>query len=118
LTSSSTSSTSPFSPDSSRDDRPASTLSLALAGPDAHRGLPLHVRGDVRADGDVCAHVAVELWLRDAKTQRTLLLGTLATGDDGTYDGAIVIPGTTPLGDYDVVAGTSGDARCGAGATD
>jgi len=44
-----------------------------------------------------------------------LLLGTLATGDDGYYVGGIVVPGSTPLGDYDVVARTPGDARCGSG---
>ena len=95
------------------DDRPASTVSLSVAAADAHRGVPLGVRGSVRADGDPCPHVAVELWLRDPKTQTTTLLGTLATGDDGDYAGNVVVPGATPLGDYDVLARTPGDARCG-----
>jgi hypothetical protein len=42
-------------------------------------------------------------------------LGTLATGDDGAFAGGIVVPGSTPLGDYDVVARTPGDGRCGSG---
>jgi len=100
-----------------RDERPPSSVVLGLDENDAHRGLPLHVRGEVRADGEPCPHVAVELWLRDpsARPSRQLLLGALATGDDGTFRGGIVVPGSTPLGDYDVVAKTPGDARCGSG---
>jgi transglutaminase-like putative cysteine protease len=99
------------------DDRPPSVVTLGIADADAHRGLPLALRGEVRAEGEPCAHVAVEVWLRDpgAPSPRILLLGTLATGDDGRFAGAIVVPGSTPLGDYEVVARTPGDARCGAG---
>jgi hypothetical protein len=63
--------------------------------------------------------VAVEVWLRDpaSKPPRMLLLGTLATGDDGAFAGGIVVPGSTPLGDYEVVARTPGDSRCGGGAS-
>jgi transglutaminase-like putative cysteine protease len=110
------------SPDPSsaeHDDRPPSVLQLAVSDADAHRGLPVRLQGDVHSDGEPCAHVAVELWLRDpaAKPPRMLLLGTLATGDDGAFAGAIVVPGTTPLGDYEVVARTHGDSRCGGGAS-
>jgi transglutaminase-like putative cysteine protease len=97
------------------DDRPASVLTLSVSEGDAHRGLPLHVRGDVRAEGDPCPHVTVEVWLRDTKTQRMFVIGTLATGDDGSFAGGLVVPGTTLLGEYDVVARTPGDARCGSG---
>jgi len=98
-----------------KDERAPSMVTLAVTDDDPHRGMPLHVRGEVRADGEACPHVAVELWLRDTKSGRLLLLGTLATGDDGYYVGGIVVPGSTPLGDYDVVARTPGDSRCGAG---
>lgn len=97
------------------DDRPAPTLTLAVDEVDPHRGLPLRVHGMVRADGEACAHVAVEILLRDAKSRHTVPLGTLATGDDGAFAGGIVVPGSTPLGDYDVIARTPGDARCGSG---
>ncbi len=101
------------------DDRPPSVITLGVADADAHRGLPVRLRGDVHADGEPCAHVAVEVWLRDpaAKPPRMLLLGTLATGDDGRFSGGIVVPGSTPLGDYEVVARTPGDSRCGGGAS-
>jgi hypothetical protein len=92
-----------------------SALTVNVVDVDAHRGMPLHVRGAVKADGEACGHVMVELYLRDAKGKH-LLLGTVATGESGEYAGAIVVPGTTPLGDYEVVARTQGDARCGRGA--
>jgi transglutaminase-like putative cysteine protease len=106
-------SSSPSGPPSGDDGSPF-TVSLSVMAGDAHRGRPLPLRGRVVAAGDPCPHVAVEVWLRDPKTQRTNLLGTMATGDDGTFAGSIVVPGSTPLGDYDVVAKTrSGTRYCG-----
>ncbi len=102
-------------PGSPRDDRPSSTVSLSVGNPDAHRGLPLHVRGEVRADGEPCVHVAVDVSLRDVKTAQIVRLGTVATGDDGTFADGIVIPAGVPVGDYDVVARSHGDARCADG---
>jgi hypothetical protein len=102
---------------SGRDDRPASSLSIVAAA-EALRGQPLRVSGTVRADGEPCPHVAVELWLRAAGPQRSFLLGTLATGDDGAFAGGIVVPVEASLGDYDVIARTPGDARCGAGTSE
>jgi len=101
-----------------KDDRPPSTITLVVTDADAHRGAPLHVKGDVKADGERCGNVVVELYLRDTKDPRRLLiLGTAATAPDGTFTAAIVIPGSTPLGDYDLVARTKGDAHCGRGST-
>ena len=42
-------------------------------------------------------------------------IGSLATDTKGGYEGALVVPQTAALGDYDVVARTPGDARCGRG---
>jgi hypothetical protein len=95
-------------------------VSVAIADAVVHRGLPLHVRGAVRSDGEPCAHVTVNLSLRDpsgsasAQTQKRIPLGTLATGDDGVFEGAVV-PSGVPLGDYDLFAETPGDERCGRG---
>jgi transglutaminase-like putative cysteine protease len=100
---------------SERDDRPPSTLSITVAGAEAHRGQPLEVRGEARAEGDPCPYIAIELWMRAAATRTALLLGTLATGDNGAFAGGIVVPADAPLGDYDVFARTPGDSRCGAG---
>ncbi len=75
----------------------------------------------MRAEGEACPHLAVELWLQDARTPsgpgqpapRTTLLGTLATDDEGAFAGGVVVPGSVALGDYDLVARTAGDSRCG-----
>jgi hypothetical protein len=89
---------------------------MALAGPDAHRGAPMTLRGQVSADGDPCGHVGVEIVLR-GKTHGDIPVGVLATDERGQYDGALVLPSNVPLGDYEVHARTLGDARCGKGQT-
>ena len=96
------------------DRRPAAAITLVVSDPVVHRGVPLHVRGDVRAGGDPCAHVAVELSLAIAATGKRVALGAVATRDDGTFEGTVV-PTGVPLGDYEVFAETPGDARCGRG---
>jgi hypothetical protein len=96
------------------DDRPPSTVTLTLVDPDPHRSSPLHVRGAVTAEGAPCAGLLVELVLRDARG-REVPLGALATTADGSYAGAVVVPPSAALGDYDLVARTLGDARCGRG---
>ena len=52
-----------------------------------------------------------------SRAQGELPVGVLATDERGTYDGALVLPASVPLGDYEVAARTFGDARCGRGAT-
>ncbi|MDB4940887.1 MAG: hypothetical protein JWP97_421 [Labilithrix sp.] len=98
------------------DERAASSVTMTLAGTDAHRGAPLQVRGQVSADGEPCGHVTVELVLHSTK-QGNVAIGQLATDERGAFDGAIVLPSAVPLGDYDVQARTLGDARCGIGAS-
>ena len=103
-------------PGGEKDERPFSVITVTVVDANAHRGLPLNVRGDVRADGEPCANAMVELYLRDAKQPvRQLFLGAVATNASGELAGAIVVPGSIPLGDYDLVARTPGGARCGPG---
>lgn len=97
------------------DDRPTSTISMTLPGAEAKRGAPFQIRGQVSADGEPCGHVTVEVLLKGNRTE--IPIGMLATDERGAYDGAIVLPATVPLGDYDVVARTLGDGRCGKGHT-
>lgn len=97
------------------DDRPPSTIAMSLDGRDARRGSALKLRGSVAADGEPCGHVPVEILLRGGGVE--IPLGLLATDERGNYDGAIVLPPTVPLGEYDVTARTLGDARCGRGST-
>jgi hypothetical protein len=96
------------------DDRPASTLTMTLGGTETRRGAPLPVRGQVSSDGEPCGHVAVEIVLR-SRTHGDIPVGVLATDERGNYDGALVLPATFPLGDYEARARTLGDARCGRG---
>jgi hypothetical protein len=96
------------------DERAASTVTMSLAGADAHRGAPLKVRGQVSAEGEPCGHVTVEIVLH-SRQQGDVAIGQLATDERGAYDGAIVLPSAVPLGDYDVQARTLGDSRCGTG---
>jgi hypothetical protein len=96
------------------DDRPASHVTLAFNGGDARRGAPLRVHGAVTAGRDTCGHVLVEVGLRDANGGR-LPLGALATDDEGKYEGALVVPASAALGDYDLYARSSGDSHCGPG---
>jgi uncharacterized membrane protein YgcG len=98
------------------DDRPTSIVTMTLGGSDAHRGAPLQVRGQVASDGEPCGHVAVEILLR-SRTQGDIPVGVLATDERGNYDGALVLPASVPLGDYEAHARTLGDARCGRGHT-
>ncbi len=88
------------------DERPVAAVTMGVDDADAHRGAPLHVRGAVHAEGEPCAHVAVEVWLRETRTQRLVLLGTLATADDGSFAGGIVVPASTQVGEYDVLVRT------------
>jgi hypothetical protein len=98
------------------DERPPAVVTMSLAGPDAHRGAPFKVRGQVSADGEPCGHVSVEIVLR-SRAQGDVNIGQLATDERGAYDGAVVLPSAVPLGDYEVQARTMGDGRCGMGAS-
>jgi hypothetical protein len=90
-------------------------VTLTVTDAEPHRGQPLHVSGEVRSEGQPCAHAAVTVWLRQAKTLEMTQLGTLATGEDGTFAGSVVVPSGVTLGPYDVVARTASDEGCGAG---
>jgi transglutaminase-like putative cysteine protease len=105
-----------------QDDRPPSTLSLSVVASDVARAGAVEVHGTVRADRQECPHLAVELWLRGptravgsaATPNKMLLVGTVATDDRGAFSGRVTVPSSVTLGDYDLVARTTGDSRCGA----
>jgi hypothetical protein len=102
------------------DERPPSAISMSFGtqngAADAHRGAPLQVRGQVTSDGEPCGHVTVEIVLTSRQAGE-IPVGVLATDDRGNYDGALVLPSTVPLGDYEAKARTLGDSRCGRGQT-
>ena len=90
-------------------------MTIELGENDASRGTAVHVKGRVTADGDACANVSVNVFLRDPKTKREARIGTAATDEKGSFASAIVLPTSVPVGDYDVVARTDGASRCGRG---
>jgi len=59
----------------------------------------------------------IEIVLRDAAAKggrpSELSVGSLATDARGAFEGALVVPSNIPVGDYDVVARTAGNMRCG-----
>ena len=96
------------------DGRPKATVEVAFKSPAASRGGKLEAEGVVRAEKEPCAHVSVELVLREAGGHETSI-GTLATDEKGRYQGAVSLPRALPLGNYEIYARTPGDARCGKG---
>ncbi|MBK8996878.1 MAG: transglutaminase domain-containing protein [Myxococcales bacterium] len=96
------------------DDRPASKLGVVLKNGSVKRGEPLAVAGRVESDGDGCRGVRVDFALR-SESGKLIPIQSLSAGDDGKYDGAIVVPPNLEVGDYELVVSTPGDARCGAG---
>jgi hypothetical protein len=86
---------------------------MAARSKEARRGAPLTLQGVVEADGEACGHVGVEFLVRSGAGETPI--GMLATDERGHYDGAIVLPKTLAVGDYEIVARTAGDGRCGRG---
>ena len=103
------------SPPDPNDKRAAAKLTIDVGESDATRGAAVHVHGRVTADGDACKGLAVNVFLRDARSRREARIGTVATDEKGEFAAPILVPSTVPLGDYEVVAETDGDARCGRG---
>jgi hypothetical protein len=107
---------------------PGSDVTVAAIDGDVHRGLPLHLQGQVSAAGTACAHLRVDVVLishvdrvtrseHPAASAAGTTVGSLSTDEQGRYDGAVVVPRDLALGDYDLVVQTAGDTRCGAGRT-
>jgi len=102
------------------DKRPASTVTIEIAETDVARGTAVHVKGRVTA-GDACAATPVSILLRDASagpTAREARIGGAVTDANGNFSATFVLPSAVPVGDYDVVARTDGDARCGRGGSE
>ncbi len=100
--------------DGQADDRPRAKLTVVLVDGQVRRGMPLHVKGEVTAEREPCAHVMVDIALRPGRGSE-VSVGALATDDKGAYEGSIVLPSSMTLGAYEIVARTRGDTRCGAG---
>jgi hypothetical protein len=80
---------------------------------DVFRGLPLKLRGRVRARGRACERVRVVVAVRSADEERDI--GSLSTDERGVYDGSVVVPPDLPTGDYELFVRTPGGGACGSG---
>lgn len=92
-----------------------SEISISATGTEVRRGMPFKLSGQVKSNGNPCAHVRVDVVLRGASALEGVVVGSLSTNDQGAYDGSVGIPRELPLGEYDVVVRTQGAGRCGPG---
>lgn len=98
-----------------KDSRPPSTIQgLALARDAARRGDAVTVSGVVTSAKERCGFVTVELVFREEKGRHEVRVGAVATDAQGAFSGSIVVPPTMLVGNYELVARTEGDLRCGA----
>jgi hypothetical protein len=98
------------------DPRPASTIVVTSVDREVFRNQAVHLEGKVDSPGGVCAYVRVDVELVDqAHEGQELPLGALATDGEGQFQGAVVVPSSASIGDYELVLTTPGDARCGKG---
>jgi hypothetical protein len=109
----------PSPPDATTPPPPASTgapstVELESIERSVRRGQSLRLRGKVTAKGP-CRNLRVDVLLLGEGRPGGVVVGSLSTNDDGVYDGSVVVPRDLSAGDYEVVVGTSGDTRCGAG---
>jgi hypothetical protein len=88
---------------------------LGEADSEVHRGGALRVAGSVDLDGLGCPQLRVDVAL--VRGQVKIHVGTLATDTNGAFSGAIVVPMSFEVGDYQILASTPGDATCGEGST-
>lgn len=104
----------PFSSVSYDDpSRPPASLDVTSGDGRVMRGAPLSVEGTARTDLGPCAFVRIDVLLWDAHGARQLPIGSLSTDADGHFQGSVVVPLEVPVGDYDLLVSTPGDARCG-----
>lgn len=80
----------------------------------ATRGARLSVKGQVATEESPCGLTRVDIRLQSQAGQWHLL-GTLVTDDEGRYSGAVTVPNTVPVGDYELFAVTPGSQECAAG---
>ena len=74
--------------------------------------MPLHVRGQATAAGEPCVGLRVDVLLIQRQRPDALLLGSLATGPQGLFDGAVFVPRDAELGDHELLVSTPGHLSC------
>jgi hypothetical protein len=100
------------------DPRPVSRIALQQGEVRVHAGAPLLVAGKIEAEGVGCGPLRADIALRRRDSGRSTAVGSLGTDERGIFQGNVFLPVAFPVGDYEVVVSTPGDARCGAGSSD
>jgi Transglutaminase-like superfamily len=95
------------------DARPRAVVSLRGAEQSIARGKAFTIAGTVRALGEPCTFLRVDVSLRDEKGSETWL-GAFPTDAQGNIEGRVTVPFDVEVGKYAVVAHTPGSGRCGA----
>jgi hypothetical protein len=98
-----------------KDERPPARVKVREGEVRVHGGSALPIAGTIDADGVGCGGLRADVALRRRDSGKATGLGSLPTDDKGVFDGALFLPVALPVGQYDVVVSTPGDARCGAG---
>jgi hypothetical protein len=99
---------------STEDSRPVSRVSVAAKSSRAQRGEAIEVSGRIESEGEGCPGVRVDFALRSGNG-KPIKIQSMPSGPDGRYSGSIVVPMNVDVGDYELIASTPGDARCGEG---
>lgn len=90
------------------------TIEVQTSQPNTKRGGMLPVRGTVSSNGRACAHASVVISLREQHSHApSVILGTIPARDDGSFESSVFVPRELPPGDYQVLAQSPGNARCG-----
>lgn len=88
------------------------SVELESHSSEVRQGERVQVSGRVEGTKAPCSLVRVDVVLRSS--DRTLPVGSLVTDASGRYAGAITLPGSVPVGDYELVAVPHGADACGA----
>jgi len=99
------------------DGRERAHLELGVSSKEIRRGAPLSVSGRVDADGEACQYARVDVALRSNDGKLTAI-GAVPADENGRFNGAVTVPLELDVGDYEVVASTPGDSRCGPGVSE
>lgn len=93
------------------DSLPQARLELTVKLPAAiQRGEAVVVAGALNAEGNPCPNARVDIYLKSAEA--SAFVGSLATGENGKFEGSVVVPRSLTLGDYVLLARSSATATC------
>ncbi len=76
-----------------------------------YRGAAVPVRGQVQVQGRGASAAGLDVYLYLATSPAAVLLGRTVTGPDGSFALELTIPGTAPLGSFQLVARVRGDEQ-------